>query len=187
MTLGKIAFLDCETTGLNPDLHDVWEIGLILRYSDEADAEFRWTVKPDLTHADPKALEVGCYYDRTVGVMWDYAPEVALNLARFLAGAVVVGSNPAFDQAFLTRWLQRHGQVWTAHYRTVDVTTLGWGYLIGSDSSHDHGALVPRSEVASRLIGVDPDDYERHSALGDARWVRDQFSAITAPRVGGAS
>lgn len=194
MSPRPLAFLDIETTGLNPDLHDVWEIALILREPDEeADAEFRWTVEPDLATADPKALEIGRYWERTMRLsnprfdaeFYDSA-DAARELAHLLVGAVVVGANPAFDQAFLTRWLRRHGQVWAAHYRTIDVTTLGWGYLIATSAVRAAEGM-PRSEAVSGLIGVDPAGYDRHTALGDARWVRDQFSVITAPQVGGAS
>lgn len=189
----KLIWIDTETTGLNPDLHDVWEIAII----DQQAREHCWMIKPDLTHADPKALEIGRYWERhftvtggtpaptgeaLVAEHWDSemvgdteTPEaVAQQVAELLAGAVVIGSNPDFDRQFLTRWLRRHGQVWAAHYRTIDVVTLGHGYLVGAAEN-----TPPNAHKIARAFGINPDRYDRHTALGDARMVRDLYHAIT--------
>lgn len=195
--MANLVWLDTETTGLNPEIHDVWEIAIIT----DAGDEYAWQIKPDLTHADPKALEVGGYWGRHFAVLVQGAPstgtcmatqhptaseigrivtaeEVAATLAVLLNGAVVIGSNPDFDRGFLRSWLRRHGQVWAAHYRTIDVITLGWGRLIAADSQW--AAQVPvSSHDVSRAHGIDPDGYVRHTALGDTRWVRDLYRAIT--------
>jgi DNA polymerase III epsilon subunit-like protein len=189
----KFVFLDTETTGLNPDIHDVWEIAAIVR-EHGADREYSWMIRPNLTHADPKALEIGGFYER-YETPWDYAgttmvtahpdpqmvsetppaTDVAADLAEFLAGAIVVGSNPSFDERFLTRWLRNLGQAWAAHYRTVDVITYGAGRILAGNP----GDATPpfSSHAVSRAFGVEPDNYDRHTALGDARWVRDLWDA----------
>jgi hypothetical protein len=48
----------------------------------------------------------------------------------------------------------------------------------------DWSRLAPpwNSNDLSRGLGIDPDAYERHTALGDARWVRDQYDAMMAAR-----
>jgi DNA polymerase III epsilon subunit-like protein len=195
----KFVFCDTETTGLNPDLHDVWEIAAVVR-EHGTDREYSWMVRPDLTHADPKALEIGGFYERfetpcdevgTTMVTSHFDPEmvgetppatyVAADLAEFLAGAIVVGSNPAFDQAFLSRWLRRHGQAWCAHYRTVDVVTLGAGRAMAHEGDYDPHAIEmpPSSRLVAERWGVDLRRYPTHTALGDARWVRDLYDAVT--------
>ncbi|WP_181874410.1 3'-5' exonuclease [Marinitenerispora sediminis] len=200
----KLVFLDTETTGLNPDLHEPWEIAAIVR-SGGRDQEYAWIVRPDLTHADPNALRISQFYERfynwsgsdgtdcPVGVgnimmspdHEDYgdqvtAAQIAHTLAELLNQAVVVGVNPAFDRDMLRPWLRRHGQVWAAHYRTVDVTTLGWGQLTGGPQGYAlHTMGIPASsQEVSLMLRVDPAKYERHTALGDARWARDQWDAI---------
>ena len=40
-------------------------------------------------------------------------------------------------------------------------------------------ALPWDSDEISRVVGVDPDDFDRHTALGDARWARAIYDAIT--------
>lgn len=172
----KYAILDTETTGLDPHRHEVWEIAVIVR-ENGTDTEARWMVRPDLSTADPRALRIGRFYERTVGVMWSDPGRAAQELARMLDGAVVVGSNPSFDQAFLTRWLRAYGQCWTAHYRTIDVITLGWGHLMGTKGI-ERSEPMPRTGAISLAHEVDPDVYDRHTALEDVRWCRDLFDTI---------
>jgi len=192
-----VAIIDAETTGLDPDQHEAWEWGLILRDPSapphERDVEYLWQVRPDLTTADPIALSKGGYYRRA---RLNYTepgaaelvegPETAKvtsagDLARVLAplldGAVVVGCNPAFDRDFLRPFLLRHGQAYTCHYRPVCVTTMGAGYLYGQGLSS--GSLPWSSDGIASLLGIDPGDYERHTALDDCRFARDQWDAIT--------
>jgi len=175
--MAKLVFLDTETTGLNPELHDVWEIAVITNDGEE----HRWTVRPDLTHADPNALKIGGYYERArLNSLGPDAENVAGQLARLLDSATVVGSNPSFDQAFLTRWLRKYGQCWTAHYRTVDIVTLGHGYLVGCEPGYSPAEhMPPATHDVCRAFGIDPGGYDRHTALGDARMVRDLYTAIT--------
>jgi len=52
-------------------------------------------------------------------------------LAVILDGATIVGANPAFDAAFMTRFLRSHGHAPTWHHHLVDVTALAAGFLAG--------------------------------------------------------
>lgn len=54
-----LAFVDTETTGLDPDFHEIWEVGLIVN-----DEERLWQLPVDLKRADPKALEIGRFHER---------------------------------------------------------------------------------------------------------------------------
>lgn len=174
-TLSRIVYLDTETTGLDPDTQDVWEIAIITDTGDE----HTWMIRPDMTHADPKALEINRYHERSIDGTFSNPQDLAPIVAGLLAGAVVVGSNPAFDERFLTRWLRRHGQEWTAHYRTIDVTTLAHGYLTGCEGGYDVAANTPpNTHKVARECGIEPADYDRHTALGDARMVRDLYHVI---------
>lgn len=57
-----LAFVDCETTGLDPDRHEVWEVALILR-ADAGETSQVWQLPVDLGRAEAKALEVGRFYE----------------------------------------------------------------------------------------------------------------------------
>lgn len=53
---------------------------------------------------------------------------------------------------------------------------LAVGFLAGSS-----GKVLPPpwgSDWLSTEVGIDPERYERHTALGDARWTRDLFDQI---------
>lgn len=190
-----LAFVDTETTHLDPRHGDAWEIAVIRRREDGVDTEYLWQVRPDLTTADPESLSIGRFHERfAVPDGWDAVefspsgppmrwklPEMLFDLQEALSGAVLVGSNPGFDVAFLSKLLWAHGRKLPWHYRPVDIATLAAGYM---------WALVPdvmakdpkpiSSRWLSRQVGVvPPGDDVAHTALGDARWARDVFDAVT--------
>ncbi len=167
-----LAFIDTETTGLDPEVHQVYEIGLLLEPDPPGPAlEYRWWLPVDLGAASPDALRISRYYQRHPGTLDDPA-DVADQLAGLTAGAHLVGAVPSFDAAFLDRFLRAHGRSPAWHYHLVDVEALAAGHL--------HQAPPWSSHELSRAVGVDPADYERHSAIGDARWARDIYRAVLA-------
>lgn len=195
-----ICFVDTETTHLDPRHGDAWEIAVIRRREDGVDCEYLWQVRPDLATADPEALKVGRFQERfTVPDGWDAIelfpaggpplkstlPEMLFDLQDVLKDSVIVGSNPGFDVAFLTKLLQAHGRKLPWHYRPIDIATLAAGYLHGYDDSA--GEKTPEtlrlpwsSRRLSEAVGVmTPGPDVAHTALGDARWARDVYDAIT--------
>lgn len=199
--MSRLCFVDIETTSLDDRTGEVWEIGIIDRTPGQDDVEHLWQVRPTLRHADPKSLEINRYYERSV--LRDSLPGAAAkltgagtyveaparapayHLAELLTGAHVVGGNPSFDHRFLRAFLAEHGETWMAHYHLIDVQVLalGWLYGIAAGSGLDERmaptGLPWRSTDLYRAVGINPDDYEAHTALGDARLVRDVFDAVT--------
>jgi hypothetical protein len=179
----KLVFLDTETTGLDPDRHQIWDLAFI---RDDVEHEYRF--EPDLTKADPMALKIGRYYERTLELDWKWngraerVPDTAAEIARLLYGRHIVGAVPSFDDGFLKRFMLANGQaVSTWHYHLIDVEALAVGFLANRES-HDEGAPMPspswKSDELSNALGVDPDEFDRHTALGDARWVKSQYEAV---------
>lgn len=193
-----LAFVDTETTGLDPFLHDAWEIAVILR-SDGRDEEHVYRIRPDLTNAEPKALEVNRYHERTTADdwQWDDQQTAAQRLYGLLNGAVLVGSNPGFDAEMLTHLFGRYyanPRPW--NYRPVDITTLAAGSLYGRAAewtrrdcnAHWYSKVSNavgwpwKSYEVSRHVEVEPPaGNAAHTALGDARWARDVYDAVTIP------
>lgn len=199
-----LAFVDCETTHLDPRYGDAWEIAVIRRRTDGVDVEYVWQVRPNLDSADPEALNIGRFQERfAVPDGWDaieffpaggppfrsLIPEMLFDLQEALSGAVVIGSNPGFDITFLTKLLQAHGRKLPWHYRPVDIATLAAGYRFGQAASGAYGGdfafqadypqMPFKSYELSRAVGVEPPAKEvAHTALGDACWARDVYDAV---------
>ncbi|MFC7817617.1 hypothetical protein ACFUTR_23585 [Streptomyces sp. NPDC057367] len=202
----NIAFVDTETTHLDAEIGEVWEVAIILRERDDntpTDTEYVWQVRPDLATADPESLKIGRYLERFVvpphaEAAWtgyDQGPvlpmmrrEVVAAVMDVLRGAVLVGSNPGFDDRFLRKLLGPGSAQW--HYRPVDIATLAAGRKLGQVEliRRAGGRVLDSDEVAfpfssrslSRWFGVEPPgDDAAHTALGDARWARDVFDAVT--------
>jgi hypothetical protein len=234
----RLVFLDLETTGLDSDRHDVWEIGCIERRQltgpdgmlHEEDIEHRWLVPPDLTTADPGGLRRGRFYERTPALrpdllsadqaydlaavwtseeagdapayvtaghrkipddLWSSPVVVAAELARLLDGAHMIGAVPDFDARFLTRWLRKQGQAFTAHYHLVDIEAMVAGFLLGVARAHEQdGADWMRVEAEppweprhlySYAVGYVQNPAVAHTALGDAQAVRDLYDLMRGP------
>lgn len=180
-----VAVVDVESTGLDSSRHQVWEIGIITD-----GYEFEAHLPVDLTLADPTGLRIGRFYERRRKVShmsnpakicrcrWDpdkdwstSSPnEIAEYVAVMLDGKHMVGAVPDFDSRFLTRFLNDHGQAATWNYHLVDIEALAAGFL---------GQAPPwNSNDLSRAVGVDPDDFDRHTALADARWAKAVYEAV---------
>jgi hypothetical protein len=206
-----LAFIDTETTGLDPTRHEVWEVGLIVqRDGDEHEHLWRWW--PNMETADPNGLRIGRFYDRIgdAPAPWSHlydgsvhyegddadepasvAPQqFAHTLAHYVDGAHLVGAVPSFDAAFLAPLLRRLGQAATWHYHLIDVEALAVGWLAGRYADErwgapdDTGAVYRppwNSNELSLAVDVDPEQFDRHTALGDARWAKAIYEAIMAP------
>lgn len=172
--MDKLAFIDLETTGLDVHRHSVWEIGLVVR-ENGFDTAWEWQVEADLSTADPKSLAMAHFYERRLPVPY-HGHSVAPQLARLLAGSVLVGINVWFDRDFADTYLRSYNEALVADYHLVEICSLVTGYLHGRQED------PPKSRSSNELakaVGIDHAQYERHSALADAYFARDIYDAVT--------
>jgi len=173
----NIAFVDCETTSLRYDRR-AWEIAVILRRDGYPDHEASWLIDSDdldLGNADVASLRVGGFYDRHPGTAFSER-DALLRVEELTRGAILMGSNPSFDAEVLAARMRAHGICPSWHYHLEDVPTMALGWLYGA------GKPIPevrKSDQISLACGVDPGRYGRHTALGDCRWLRDLYDAVT--------
>ncbi len=197
--MNRTFVVDCETTALRPGYSDgsggqIWELALC----DRADGtECLWRMLPDLARADEEALRKNLYYERTRkmryrdervynlaatdldarGGNWSNPAAVAAVLAPMLAGATLIASNPGFDTGFIADFLRYHGHAPAWSYRLRDFASMAYGYLQatlalgaeGRDCALGCPDIGSGTHDFARALGVNPERFVLHSALGDVR------------------
>ncbi len=183
----QMTFIDTETTGLDFDKHEVWELSAIAR-KPGVDYEYTttWQIRPNLTLADPEALKINRFHERfmvpddadAVRFVEGDAEVIDRQTAMFQIGSllkdsILAGSNTAFD-ATMTRKLLGGQAPW--HYRVVNVIELAVGALLNEGVSVD---FPWDSYAVSRAVGIEPPDRTNaHTAWADARWAQEMFDCL---------
>lgn len=166
-----------------------------------------WFLPVDVGRADPVALEIGRFHERHPhgepggeGTVTRPAMFVE-QFCRLTEGAHLVGAVTSFDEERLRRlvWSQQAElpsimERW--HYHLVDVENLAAGYLANYAKAlnyraqgdptmihHAEGILACAtppwdSEQLSRAVGVGPERFDRHTAMGDAEWARAIYQKV---------
>lgn len=182
-----IAYVDCETTSLInpwwPHGRRPWEIAIIREDpGEQAHTLHVFVDDVDLTYADRFSLNVGRFYQRHP--LWTDDPEalkgnrassealIVRRVAKLLQGCHLVGAVPSFDDETFAAMLGRYGFPRTWNYHLIDVENLIAGHL-GLEPPYD-------SEELSRKVDIDPNDFDRHTALGDAQWARAMYRRVVA-------
>lgn len=161
-----LLFLDTETTGLDLNLHDVWEVAYAL-----GDGPISSHVLPhSLRNADPKALDLNGYRTRFPAGTRASSPLVDSFLQETFVGKTIVGANPAFDAYRLEhRW-----GVAPWHYRMVDVGSMA---VVVFDLDFPVGLSALAEKLAEEDWNIPQPD---HTAAGDVATVRAVYKALRA-------
>lgn len=193
MTDRDLVFLDTETLGLAMDA-PIWEIAAIRR-DNHTGIETELHIFVDHNH-EPWLPDLPIAF--ADDFVERFNPDAAL--PQLVAAAAVfgfitagrgdrpptlVGCNPRFDADRIEhQLLSPAGYPTPWHYSLLDTATLARGYLHGTRSTiAQHRRDVPHtSDALSEAIGINPERYDRHTAMGDAQWCRDQYDLITGTR-----
>jgi DNA polymerase III epsilon subunit-like protein len=186
--MSEVVFVDTECIGLHPDNHAIWEVALVKQDG----TELTWMLPVDPSKGDPIGMSIGRFHERhPYGNTWGGEPTTvegllerpglfARQFAKLTHGAHLAGAVISFDEERLRRLLLANGVQPSWHYHTICVEVLAVGYLQGRRSHLKEPAMTPPwdSEDLSRAVGVDPDKFDRHTALGDALWAAEIYRAV---------
>jgi DNA polymerase III epsilon subunit-like protein len=171
-------FVDTETTGLDPDRHEIWEVGLIYK-PPQTDVwqERTWFLPVDLGRADSFALKLTDFHSRYPSELSVSLEAFARMFAKLTRGKHLCGAVISFDEERLRKLLKANGACPEWHYHLIDVEALAVGYLAAQGKTL---ALPWDSEELSAAVGVEADAH-KHEALADARWAKRIYEAVTEP------
>ena len=167
----NLAFIDLETTGLNPEKHEIIEIGcLIARQKDrgvqgplvEKIEEFEIKVKP--THietADREALRI-CGYNEADWVFAVDLKQALLQLAEMTKSSIMVGHNVSFDWVFLEKAFEETGVSPEFHYHKIDTIALSFAKLYDNPDAQKFSL-----RALCELLNIKNE--KAHTALSDVR------------------
>lgn len=158
-------YLDIETTGLDPRIHEIIEIGAVR----DDDFSLEVKIQPNLINADPIALQINGYSE----TKWKNAKSSKLILPLtlpFFQNCILIGQNISFDVSFLMESYQKLGITWECKYK-IDLITLAYEHLVPdglnsfSLASICHFLHIPLEE-------------NPHRALNGARKVQEVFHIL---------
>jgi len=168
------AFLDCEFGGLDPEQHDLTEVGIILTdYRLVELGERQWRVRARPERVSPEAAQIFGYDE----ALWARAPgvrQVMGEIVDFLPKDKVVvpaGQNVRMDVIFLDRAFKRCDIPYPFDYHVIDLASLfyAWSLVVGR--------VVPSLSLrqAATTAGLLDADGVAHRALEDARLTLECF------------
>jgi DNA polymerase III epsilon subunit-like protein len=184
-----ICFVDVETLGLEREA-PIWEFAAVRLRTDPSLPEFA-PVSFQILHDEGSWLEglpqqFADDYRARFDLQAALPPrEAAREIVAITDGAVIAGSNPSFDMERLDLLMSRFDLTPEWHYHPLDIPSMAAGQVARSvvAASAELGdevrlGLVWRSNDLSRRLGIDPDQFDRHTALGDVKWCLAQWHAM---------
>jgi len=166
----NLAFVDIESTGLDPDLHEIISIGCVMVSQDwgndkpsfDVIEEFELKIKPEkIENADPVALRVNGY-DPADWVFAYTLPEAMKIFSGKTVDAIMVAHNVAFDYLFIDRAFRKTEVENKMHYHKLDTISIAFAKL-HTDKDIDRFSLRNLCEHFSI------ENKNAHTALSDAR------------------
>lgn len=163
-------FVDCETTGLKPEYHEIIELAIIIEQDGKIIETFYSKVKPQyIERANERALQINGYNAKE----WRDAPgfeTIAPTVRRMLSSCGIwIGHNPRFDFEFIQEAFFRVGEVPT-RARLIDTTVLVHEHLT------DIGCSGLSMDAVRHFLCWDKS--KAHTALADTKQVRELYHKL---------
>jgi oligoribonuclease (3'-5' exoribonuclease) len=168
------AFLDCEFGGLDPELHDITEIGVIVtdyRLVECAASEWKVIGRPD--RITPEAAELFGYDPKKWEEQGVPLRQALTELVALLPkGKTVVpaGQNVRMDVQFLERGFKNCEIPYPFDYHVIDLATLYYSWSLVA------GETVPALSLRQAALNAGlVEGPVAHRALADARLTLETF------------
>lgn len=167
------AFLDCEFGGLDPELHDLTELAVIVtdyRLAELASGEWKIRGRPE--RITPEAAAISGWSPEA----WtDAAPlrQVLTELVALLPArktVVPAGQNVRMDVAFLERAYRACTMPFPFDYHVIDLATLYYAWSLVAGETVPALSLRQAATAAGLVQGPVP-----HRAMADARLTLETF------------
>ena len=167
------AFMDMEFGGLDPELHDITEIAVIVtdyRLAELAQGE--WKVRARLERITPEAAAISGYDPE----LWKEAVPVRRALQELAAllppgrTAVPAGQNVRMDVQFLERAYKACAIPYPFDYHVIDLATLFYAWSLVAGQTLPALSLRQAATHAGLTAGV-----VEHRAMADARLTLEAF------------
>ncbi|MEZ4211014.1 MAG: 3'-5' exonuclease [Candidatus Paceibacterota bacterium] len=165
----NLAFVDIETTGFDPDKHEIIELGVVLvkQVGDKGNQfeiieEFEFKIKPErIEDADPQALKVNGY-DPSQWVFANTLKEAMTIFADKTEGAIFTAHNLTFDFSFIEHAFKKTGVENKMFYPKLDTISVAYAKL------HDNPQVEKfRLQKLCEYFGITNE--RAHTALADAK------------------
>lgn len=164
MDLFDLAFMDCETSGLDPERDEIIEVCVVrldpvtLAIRDQAH-DYVMPIDP----VAPEAAAVNGYSETLWRELGAASIETVLGSGRYdalLEGAMPTGQNPDFDRRFLRRAYERIGRPFPKmDHHALDMASLAWPVFV---QGHIPGVSLRHTRALFRCPGE-----QKHRAKAD--------------------
>lgn len=171
MKIHNLAFIDTETTGTNPDRHEIIELAVIIARQVPREGkgpkleiveECEWKIKMEHPEkAEEQALRVNGYNE----VDWMFALErkkVMEEFAKKTQSCSFVSHNLVFDYAFVSKAFEETGVDNRMHYAKIDTISLAFARLYDAPQAD-------KFSLRSLCGLLKVENAKAHTALADTR------------------
>ncbi|ORA23427.1 hypothetical protein [Mycobacterium aquaticum] len=186
--MGDIVFMDTETLGLDLD-SPIWEFAAVRR---DGETGREYPLHLFVEHDPQPWLDtLPAEFAQDYAARYDHDRAVGINAAAgmitmFLEGRpTIIGAVPDFDTARIRHQMLRPNGIqdpWHYHLIDIENVIVGWARGIATPTWPEFWpmTMLPpySSDELSAAVGVNPEDFDRHTAMGDVEWVRAQWDAV---------
>lgn len=171
MKVHNLAFIDTETTGTNPEMHEIIELAVIIVRQVQREGkgpkieiveECEWKIKPEhLERAEEQALRVNGYNE----VDWMFAldrKKVMEEFSKKTQSCSFVSHNIVFDYAFVMKAFEETGVENRMHYAKIDTISVAFARLYDAPQAEKFSL-----RALCELLKVE--NTKAHTALADTR------------------